>query len=286
MIVVGVDGSRAALEAVAWAAREAHLRAVPLLIAHAMPGWAIEEHGGRLAEVARWMREGAVGVLQAAVARARQEEPKLEVDTALLAGDPRTALTEAAGQARLLVVGDCGLGPVRGLLIGSVAYGVAAHSRGDVVIVRSPRPNQGGDIVVGIDGSEASELVLAAAFAEASLRGVRLRAVHAWTWLEAGGGFWPIPDDFDDAKAERRLMSEALAGWRTRYPEVELVEEVVRGHAVDVLRQASEHAGLLVVGSQGYSAVAGLAFGSVSRAMLHHAPCPVMVVRTPRGEGR
>ncbi|GIH68466.1 universal stress protein [Sphaerimonospora thailandensis] len=283
MIVVGIDGSQAGLEATAWAAGEAVLRGVPLRVVHAIPRWVLEsgesDEGGRYAGVARWMREGADTALAAAVDRARRASPEVEVDSAHLPGDPRSALIEAAAKADLLVVGDHGLGGFRGLLLGSVAYGVAGQAPCDVVIVRDVPVPPRGEVVVGVDGSPIGAAALDFAFAEAALRGARLRAVHAWTWFEAGGGFVPMPDDLDVERGETRLLNEALAGRRGRYPDVEVVEEVVRGHPVEVLGQASDGADLLVVGSRGRGNLAGLLLGSVSQAVLQHARCPLVVVR-------
>ncbi|WSG18705.1 universal stress protein [Nonomuraea sp. NBC_01738] len=203
----------------------------------------------------------------------------MRVESALLPGDPRPALIEAARGAELLVVGNHGLGGFRGLLLGSTAYGVAGHAACDVVIVRGQPGKPRAEVVVGLDGSAAGNAVLGFAFTEASLRGARLRAVHAWTPFDLGGGFEPVPDDFDDQKGEARLLSEALAGWQERFPEVDVVEEAEKGHAVDVLRAACEGADLLVVGSHGHGELAGMVLGSVSQAMIHHATCPVAVVR-------
>ncbi|WP_432862076.1 universal stress protein [Microbispora rosea] len=286
MIVVGVDGSRAGMEAVCWAAREAELRGVSLRIANAIPAWACSTaQQGPYTDIAAWMRDGAAAVLDAATERVRVEAPRVQVDTAILAGDPRPALVEAAVDAELLVVGNHGLGGFRGLLLGSVAYGVAGHAPCDVVVVRevpsAPRP----EIVVGIDGSPACGKVLDFAFAEAALRGTGLRVVHAYSPLAAGGGFAPLPDDFDDESVEVRMVREALAGRRELYADVKVVEEVVRGHPVDVLRQASAGADLLVIGSQGHGEFTGLILGSVCQAMLHYATCPMAVVRAPAPTG-
>ncbi|WP_223854118.1 universal stress protein [Microbispora bryophytorum] len=286
MIVVGVDGSDAGMEAACWAAREAGLRGVPLRIANAIPAWACSTaQQGAYTKVAAWMRDGAAAVLGAATERVLAQAPRVPVDTAILAGDPRPALVEAAVDADLLVVGNHGLGGFRGLMLGSVAYGVAGHAPCDVVVVRevpsAPRP----EIVVGIDGSPACAKVLDFAFAEAALRGTTLRVVHAYSSLNAGGGLAPLPDDFDDEKAEVRMVREALAGRRERYPDVKIVEEVVRGHPVDVLGQASANADLLVIGSQGAGEFRGLVFGSVCQAMLQHATCPMVVVRVPAPPG-
>lgn len=277
MIVVGIDGSRVGLEAAAWAAREAVLRGVPLMVAHAMPAWASQEDGGRLADVATWMREGESTVLRAAVERAQRVEPKVSVQSALLPGDARLALIKAAEGADLLVIGNHGLGGVRGLLFGSVAYGVAGHASCDVVVVRNPPDWPGGEVVVGVDGSSTGDRVLDFAFTEARLRGVALRAVHAWSLFPITGAFTVKPDRLD---AESHVLVDALAGHRERFPHVEVVEEVVQGHPAEALRQAAEGTGLLVVGSRGYGTIKGMVLGSVSQAMLHHAPGPLAVVRT------
>lgn len=280
MILVGVDGSRAGLEAAGWAAREAALRRVPLRVVHAMPRWALESGDeGRYAGVARWMREGAETVLAGGVDRARREVPGLTVDSRPLPGDPRPALIEAAAEAELLVVGNHGLGGFRGLLLGSVAQGVAAHAPCDVVVVRETSAPPRGEVIVGLDGSPSDEEVLRFAFTEASLRGVGLRAIHAWKPFDLGGGFAPGSDDLDGEQRERRLISEVLAGWGERHPDVKVIEEVVRGHPVEVLRHASDGADLVVVGSRGHGGIAGMLLGSVSQSVLQHALCPVAVVR-------
>lgn len=280
MIIVGVDGSRAGLEAAGWAAKEAVRRGVPLRVVYATPRWVLEtEEGDRYAGIAKWMREGGETVLAAAVERARREAPQVEVESAQLPGDPREALIEAAGKADLLVVGNHGLGGFRGLLLGSVAYGVAGQAPGNVVVVPEVPAPARGEVVVGVDGSQIGAAALDFAFEEAALRGATLRAVHAWTWFEAGGGFFPRPGDADDEQARARVLKEALAGPRERYPDLEVIEEVVRGHPAEVLKQASDGADLLVVGSRGRGTLAGLLLGSVSQAMLQHATCPVAVVR-------
>ncbi|HUR09142.1 MAG TPA: universal stress protein [Nonomuraea sp.] len=274
MIIVGVDGSRAGLEAAGWAAMEAALREVPLTVAHAMPGWVCETQSGRYAVVAKWMRDGGAMVLAAAEDRARREQPKISIRTELLPGDPRVALIKAAKEAELLVIGSHGIGGVRGLLVGSVAYGVAGHAPCDVVVVRQLPSLPRGELVAGVDGSpESRRRVLDFAFAEAELRGAGLRVVHAWRGFEAE------PSDRDE-RGGRLVLRDVLAGYREEHPGVDVIEEAVRGHPVEVLRQAAEGADLLVVGSHGYGAFAGLVMGSVSQAMLHHSPCPLAVVRS------
>jgi nucleotide-binding universal stress UspA family protein len=104
MILVGVDGSQAALEAVSWAVREAGLRGVMLRIVHVMPAWPLEmPDNAPYADVGRWMREGAASMLTEAVNRARAQDDHLEVESLLLPGDPRLVLIELATNSWLSV---------------------------------------------------------------------------------------------------------------------------------------------------------------------------------------
>ncbi|WP_431916310.1 universal stress protein [Nonomuraea jabiensis] len=279
MIIVGVDGSRTGLDAAGWAATEAALRQVPLTVAHAVPKWVCEETDGHYAEVGRWLRESAKSVLISARDRALRERPEITVETVLLPGDPRSALVKVSENAELLVAGSRGVGGVRGLLVGSVAYGVAAHAVTDVVLVRARPPTPRGEIVVGVDGSPGGVRALGFAFAEAELRGTKLRAVHAWAWPHPSGF---EPADRDSELDRSRELNELLAGHRERHPGVEVVAEIVHGHPVEVLREAAADADLLVLGTHGRGQLAGMLMGSISQAMLHHAPCPLAVVRRDR----
>ncbi|MFF5210599.1 universal stress protein [Streptosporangium sp. NPDC000396] len=286
MILVGVDGSRAGLEAVGWAVREAGLRGTTLRVAHVIPAWAYEmpEYAPH-ADVGRWMREGARSTLTEALERAREEDSGVEVESLLLPGDPRLGLLEAAGEAEILVVGSHGLGGFRGMLLGSVALGVSGHAACPVVVVRGLPAQAHGEVVVGVDGSPAGEAAIEFAFAEASLRGAVLRAVHAWRQPVVGGGPFALQVAEEMAQGERRLLAEALAGRSERYPDVKVTEQVEHGHPVDVLKDASTHADLLVLGSRGRGDLTGLFLGSVSHSLLHHAACPLVVTpatTTPR----
>jgi nucleotide-binding universal stress UspA family protein len=68
-------------------------------------------------------------------------------------------------------------------------------------------------------------------------------------------------------------------GWAEKYPDVDVRRSTVRGGAATVLKHQSHRAELLVVGSRGRGGFSGLLLGSVSQAMIHHAACPVAVVR-------
>ncbi|MDH2430815.1 universal stress protein [Sphaerisporangium sp. TRM90804] len=270
MIIVGVDGSEAALEAARWAAREAVLHGTSLHVVHAMPAWACDPHDGPYTEVAQWMRDGADSLLEEAVNQALRAEPGVEVTRARLPSDPRPALIRAAKDAELLVVGNHGLGGFRGLLLGSVALGVSGFAPCPVAVVRGPAPSARSHIVLGVDGAESGANAVEFAFAEAERRGVELLVVHGAA--EATG------------PQERCVPAEVIESCKDRHPGTKVIEQSVPGHPVDVLQQASEDAALLVVGSRGRGGFTGLVLGSVSHAVLHHARCPVVVVPARYGD--
>ncbi|MFG2073784.1 universal stress protein [Nonomuraea maritima] len=276
MIIVGVDGSRTGLEATGWAATEAKLRRAPLTVAYAVPKWLCENEADHYPEISRWMRDSARTVLATAEDRARREWPQVAVESVLLPGDPRTALVEASEQAELLVVGNRGVGGVRGLLVGSVAHGIATHARTDVVLVHHRPTAQHGEVVTGTDGSPHAERAVDFAFREAELRSARLRVVYAFAWPRTTGF---EPADRDSEREALDMLNERLSDHRERHPTVDVVTEVVHGHPLEVLREAAAAADLLVVGSRGHGQVAGMLLGSISQGLLHHAPCPLAVVR-------
>lgn len=140
-------------------------------------------------------------------------------------------------------------------------------------------------VVVGIDGSAHGRQALAFAFAEARLRGVGLRVVHAWTvppLTLAGIAVMPVVEQVhdelrSDAEAVLREELEAVVPDRDG---VEIETLAVEGQPAAVLVAAAAGAELLVVGSRGHGSLVGAVLGSVSQQCLHHAPCPVAVVHS------
>jgi nucleotide-binding universal stress UspA family protein len=148
-----------------------------------------------------------------------------------------------------------------------------------VVVVHESNGDQdkGRGVVVGSDGSPVSELALGYAFEQASRRGVHLDVVHScWTTVPSG-----LTHDVkaDQVTRERLTLSEALAGWSEKYPDVQVRERLPMGPIVLTLTEAAENAELLVVGSRGRGGFRSLLLGSVSQGVLQHAGCAVAVVR-------
>lgn len=282
-IIVGADGSEPGYAAVEWAAEEAVRRGRRLRIVSVLPPWLLEPLPEPNADrMRRELRDNGQEVLRRAAARAAAREPRAKTETELVPGGPVPTLLKEAEGAPMLVVGGRGLGEFSGLLLGSAANQVALYADCPVVVVRRVEEVEHGEVVVGVDDTPSAQAALAFAFEEAALRSARLRAVHAWNEpLPLGRGEMqpPVYDPELIAGEEERVLAEALAGWSSRYPDVEVVEDTVRGGTVRVLSGASARADLLVVGSRGRGGFSGLLLGSVGQSMLHHAHCPVAIVR-------
>ncbi|TYB66773.1 universal stress protein [Nonomuraea sp. PA05] len=283
-VTVGVDDSEDSLRAVEWAAAEAVRRGRPLLIVHAFiwpmlnvplgPAPGAPPEGG--------LRHAAERVLDNAAARARAAAPEAEVTTEMPEGEPFVALVRHSRHAELLVVGSRGLGEVGGLLLSSVGARLAIEAACPVVVVRgSAKPDEpvaggtadarpGGPVmpvVAGVAGPGDSEAVLAFACAHAARTGQPLMLAHA-------GAAGP------DGHARPPLPEPDLARWRKRFPTVTIDQETLTGRPGKALTDAASSASLLVVGSHHHHELSALWHGSVSQHVLHHATCPVAIVRT------
>jgi nucleotide-binding universal stress UspA family protein len=282
-VLVGVDGSDASRAAIDLGVREARLRGRPLRLVHAFVWPLLRVHlgpspegppdGGLAAEADR--------ILGEALADARSAGADLAVTGEVIDGAPAPVLLAEARHAELVVLGDRGLGGFTGLLVGSVAVQVAAHAPGPVLVARGEMPEQG-PVVVGVDGSADSELAVEFAFQEAAARNAELVALHAWY----GSPPRRIEDELpliynaEDVQAEQvRQLAEAIAKARSRFPAVTVAEVVRHGRPARTLVEAAAGAQLVVVGARGRGGFTGLLLGSVSQAVLHHAPCPVAIVR-------
>ena len=131
-------------------------------------------------------------------------------------------------------------------------------------------------IVVGVDGSPHSAKAVAWAVEYARATGGSVELAIAWAWPVMYG--LPIVVDGLDLAADARAIAEKAAAG-IDLPAARLRINVVRGAAPAVLADRSHEADLLVVGSRGHGGFAELLLGSVSTHCVHHASCPVVVVR-------
>ena len=285
-IVVGVDGSAAAKVAVDWAARDAALRGAPLTLVHI-----VSSVLGSLSQtplptgIGKWQQQRAheaVDEAMAVVAAVQRDAGPLDVRTEIYYSTAVPTLVDMSKGAAMVVVGSRGHGAI-GTLLGSVSAGVVQHAHCPVAVIHDedplmPHPAQA-PVLVGIDGSPASELATAIAFDEASRRGVDLIALHAWTEFGVGdllGMNWLEMKSSEDA-----ALAERLAGWQESYPDVNIQRVVVCDHPGRTLVEHSEQAQLVVVGSHGRGGFSGMLLGSVSAAVVQSARMPVIVARQP-----
>jgi nucleotide-binding universal stress UspA family protein len=284
-IVVGVDGSAPSHVALRWAAEEARRRSARLLVIHAHEWpWPGAPLGPVNTTAPDSIEQQARQLVADAIAEAKGIAPTVPVEGRAVSGVAAAALLEAARGAALLVVGDRGRGGFARLLLGSVSTQVANHAEGPVAVVRGDADRSSYPIIVGVDGSPGSEAALGVAFEEAVSRGCGLVAIHAWAAPNPPWGVDVPPVAYDREAimtADRQSLADAVAPWTRKYPTVPVEERLARGDAREVLTAVSQNAQLVVVGSRSQTALAGRHAGSVSRYLLHHAACPVLLVHTP-----
>ncbi len=288
-VVAGVDGSDSALVAARWAAAEAARRRTALHLVTAFVDdpdhvVGIPALGERLREE---QRAAARRGLAAALAAARDAVPDVRVEEELRVGFPIGVLAERARGAQLLVLGSRGLGGLAGLVVGSVAVGLAAQAACPVVVVRGEHREARTDrpVVVGVDATPSSEAAIAFAYEAAAARGAPLIALRTWLATEYAPGLQPVVDWEAIVAEEEAVLAERLAGWGAKYPDVRVRRIVGRDGAARGLVDLSADAQLVVVGTRGHGALAGLLLGSVSHAVLHRSHCPVAVVRPDTAAG-
>ena len=140
-------------------------------------------------------------------------------------------------------------------------------------------------IVVGVDGSGCAGAALEFAIEEAVLRKTRLRIVAAWQVPAAayGGGFAPLDDGVFESFRQHAeaVVKEAAEATSSREAALECETRVEEGQPAAILLEHAKDATLIVVGKRGLGGFKSLRLGSVSRHVVHHAGCPVVVVRQP-----
>jgi nucleotide-binding universal stress UspA family protein len=276
-IVVGVDGSDGARDALAWAADEAGARGADLVVVGVAPGEPARrpEWSGATDAGAAWQ-----DVVDDAVALAATRCPDLAVRGEVRWGAPADALVAAGESADLLVVGARGTGGFAGLLVGSVADRCLHRAGGPVAVIRGARAGdddrRSGRVVVGIDGSDESRVALCWAAEEARIRGTALEAVIAWQYPPTHAVL--ATSALRVAREADRVAERARADVDRWAPEVALMVTVVDEAVVPALLDRARGAGLLVVGPHGQGGYRDLLLGSVASQCTHHAPCPVVVV--------
>jgi nucleotide-binding universal stress UspA family protein len=289
-ILVGVDGSAAALGAVRWAARDAALRNVPLTLVHVvdapLPEWF---EVAALAGSGQWQEQRARDFIESAIKIAEEstgECSPVQIDCKVFNSATVPTLVGLSTEVEMVVVGYRGHGGVLARsFLGSVSSALVYHAHCPVAVIHDDEAMVDNvaraPVLVGIDGSPASEAATAIAFEEASRRGVGLMALHAWNDPRVSGSKGSFQDSKWDAQLseEEETLAERLAGWHERYPDVGIRRRIEIGDPARWLIKASERAQLIVVGSHGCGWFSGRLLGSVGAAVVNRAKIPVIVAR-------
>ncbi|WP_227999560.1 universal stress protein [Nocardia australiensis] len=280
-ILVGIDGSDAATEAVRWAAVDAAHHHAPLHIVHGIS--APMDFGPAIAfnqfdyDAYRAAGTAAVTTAHAFATAAAAPVGDLDITTFVVEAPPIPVLLDRSKDARLLVVGTRGLGVFRRSLLGSVSTAVARHAHCPVAVIPEPEnytPDRlGGPVLVGVDGSPSATRAIEVAFDEAAHREIGVRAV--FTWSE----FNRYISRVDLQTEAEELLAESLAGYAEKYPDLEVQRVVVEDRSARRLLAESADTQLIVVGSHGRGGFAGMTLGSVSQAVLHATDCPLIIAR-------
>jgi nucleotide-binding universal stress UspA family protein len=272
-VIVGVDGSGIALSAVRWATREARRRGAPLRIVHAAPYAERNADGQRR----------AASILTQAHTAASGVDREVPVTTELLTAQATPALTAAAADAELVVVGMGGGERYEDVRLHSTALALCTAAACPVAVVRGvgDAVPETGEVVLGIEDATADAAAVTVAFADAQRHHSDLVVVHA------PHGTGPVRDHLMGQHAHTRkwdaawfALTDGLAPWRSRHPDVPVEIRIVDAPAHAHLLQAAVTARVLVLGTHAdRSATTRVVLGSTSHTVLRHAPCPVMVVR-------
>ncbi len=271
-IVVGYDGKPDSLAALSWALKSASLRG-----------------GAVVATTIVDPRETPRGVawpesywedIEDKAREAFAQWPEVPATIERHVGHLVPRLLEAALAGSMLVVGSKGHSIVGEMVLGSVSQSAARHATVPVVVVRSPQNPESGRIVVGADGSESSTHALEFACRMAQLTGDKVILMRAWSPLTlAMDGYGQLPPASDDTLAEAEsALGRIVDSARAAHPGVPIEGEIYSGAAERGLIDASSNASLVVVGSRGHNAVGEVLLGSVSKAVLKKAHCPIGVI--------
>ncbi|MET9492965.1 universal stress protein [Nocardia sp. NPDC006630] len=291
-VVVGVDGSPGSNLALRWAAGYAAEHRRALHIVHGLNLVAASSVVGPYQVISPRVIDGVRAQGRAIVTRAEHTahllEPELRISVHMSADTATSLLLERSKTAFAVVLGATGQTGTVGHL-GSTLLAVTSHAEGAVIVVRPDSDADetvhiSGPVVVGVDGSAVSDAAIGAAFAEAAERGVELIAAHTWSdWTFgtfAGEASELSLDEMQNV--EEIVLSERLAGWQEKYPEVHIGRRVYFSEPARHLQEWSKTAQLLVVGNRGRGGFLGLLLGSTAHTLVQHAHCPVMVVHPTR----
>ncbi|BBY20276.1 universal stress protein [Mycobacterium stomatepiae] len=262
-VVVGIDGSDAAINAAKWAVTEAISRDVPLRLVHAIPQ---REPDGAANDASLDIEYGQAALRAACTAVNAMGTP-VKIDTDLVHGSPASVLIDESDYAAMICIGSIGIDQLARRILGSTAATVAEKAHCPVAVIRHNRegadPNSGWVAVV-VDDSPGNDAVLEHGFREARLRDAPILAMGVWRW-----GLGEIP---------YRQLDDRLRRWVSEYREVNVLPAAARSGAAEFLSGTDQSVQLAVVDSSDADQVARIV-GPIN-SHFGHEGCSVLVVRS------
>ncbi|WP_245919821.1 universal stress protein [Actinomadura mexicana] len=273
----GYDGTEENEPALRWAAEDARLRGLDLMLCYC---WHWPYPSGHVdAGVQAVLQRAGENLLRKGARRARDLGARGKVRTLLRREPACDTLVDESNDAELIVVGS----PERHRLpAGSTAMELPARTRRPVVAVRAADAGHG-LVVAGVDASVHADATVGFAIEEAALRECDLRIVHG-AWEPGAVPESDLPLFADKARlfqARAAMLERVVHPWRRRYPEVHVDVSLLLERPRETLLTAADGADLLVVGDRGTGNLDPLLLGATSSALLHHAPCSVAIVPSP-----
>jgi nucleotide-binding universal stress UspA family protein len=266
-VVVGIDGSQAAIQAAEWAVDEAVSREVPLRLVEIVPERVEPAPFASVGNV-RMELEYGEAALRIATAAVEAAGKPVKVETAILQGNPAATLIAESRSAEMICIGSVGIGRIARALLGSTAAEVANAAHCPVAIIRThhshPKPDSA-LIVAAVNDSPDNDDVVEHAIREAQLRRAPVLALGV---LRKDSGDMPCDE------LERRLEC-----WHQRYPDVHIYAGATRTDIADFLAVTDKTIQLAVIGSSDADQVARL-IGPHRHPILGHAECSVLIVRS------
>lgn len=266
-LIVGIDGSQAAIRAAEWAIDEAVSREIPLRLIHVIHDHVEPAPTASVGNVQMELEYGETALRTASAAVAATGQP-VKVETAILQGDPAETLIAESRDAEMIVVGSVGIGRFARALLGSTAAELAEAAHCPVAIIRTeqsePKPDSA-LIVVAVNESPGNDDVVRHAMEEAQLRHRPVLALGAWR-----EDLGDMPND----ELHRRMQF-----WAQRYPGVTVHAAATHTDIAEFLALSDRQIQLAVIGSTDADQVPFL-IGPHSHPILGHAECSVLIVRS------
>lgn len=277
-ILVGIDGSEPSVVALDWAVLRALSRDATLHLVHVVDNAALGVADPDLWKV---VVDAAERLLADQAHRVSDANPGLRVDVEVAVGNPIAELQRLSQDAILVVIGTHKGGAFEKLR-GTRSEKIVAATDTPVAVIPQVDLTGRTGVVVGVDGSAASERAIAIAAAEADKAGLELIAIHAWNYpMIYSYEYLPSPDLLDMLKDQaEETLSISLAGLASQYPDLVVTGIVAKGDAVPALNEAAAKARVVVVGNRGRNGLTRLLLGSVSHGVLTNIVAPTVVVKS------